>query len=204
MPHSTEPTPRPRPRTVGTAITPTTPKPASWRTSKPTSGTRSWIPRSASRRTPSPTAAATKTSFGRSFCCRTPKSACPTKTAWPKGPCGPTSVPRRGVNATPRRKPSASPPTLIPAFRRLPIGIGGFGPRTPASRTTRALSARTAVCTATSHTTATSASGRLCSWHLRIWYPIQPTQTALIRFFGTSRPRLRLPSPTAPRSRDRP
>lgn len=203
MPHSTEPTPRPRPRTVGTAITPTTAKPASWRTSKPTSETRSLIPRSASRRTPSPTAAVMKTSFDRSFCFRTRTSAFPTKTAWPKVPCGPTSIPRRAACATPRRKPSASPPTPIPAFPLLNIGGGGLEPRSPAALTARAMSARTAVWPTTTRTTASAASGRLCIWHLRIWYPIQPTQTALISFCGTSRPQSRLPLPTAPHRRDR-
>lgn len=56
---------------------------------------------------------------------RTRTSAFPTKTAWPKVPCGPTSIPRRAASATPRRKPSASPPTLIPACPLLNIGGGG-------------------------------------------------------------------------------
>ena len=36
-----------------------------------------------------------------------PKSACPTKTAWPKGPCGPTFPAPRAASATRPPKPSA-------------------------------------------------------------------------------------------------
>lgn len=53
--------------------------------------------------------------------------------------------------------------------------------------------------TATTRTMATMAFGRLCIWHLRIWYPIQQTPTGPISYSGTSRRLILLLFPTAHR-----
>ena len=67
------------------------------------------------KRIPSPTAAVMKTSPERSFFCQIPKSACLTKTAWPKGPCGPTFPAPRAASATRPPKLSAIRNTQVPA-----------------------------------------------------------------------------------------